>query len=141
MPDKTPADKLARLRKELEDKQNNTSELAKQVDRLKAQIGDLSQTVCDIDQKTSAYEKEAGTAGDQMENLTAYVKTEKAMLKAALPANALTEVENKKKEADKTLKALEIALTEATKRSVDADKAYGKAKDHNATAQVAYKAI
>lgn len=142
MPDtKLPADELAQLKQDLEGKQNATSELAKEVDRLKAQIADLTKTVGDIDQKTSAYEKAVAATGDQVKVLTDYVKTEKGMLKCALPASAVTDVEDKKTAALKSLEDLKTKLTDAIKKATEADKAYGAAKDATAAAQAAYKAI
>jgi phage shock protein A len=142
MPDtKLPADELAQLKQDLEGKQNATSELAKEVDRLKAQIADLTKTVGDIDQKTSAYEKAVAATGDQVKVLSDYVKTEKGMLKCALPASAVTDVEDKKTAALKSLADLKTKLTYATKKASEAHKTYGAAKDATVAAQAAYKAI
>ena len=142
MPDtKLPADELAQLKQDLEGKQNATSELAKEVDRLKAQIADLTKTVGDIDQKTSAYEKAVAATDDQVKVLTDYVKTEKGMLKCALPATAVTDVEEKKADALTSLADLKTKLTDAIKKATEADKAYGTAKDATAAAQAAYKTI
>jgi chromosome segregation ATPase len=100
MPDiVSPAEKLAQLKRDLERKQNDSSRLAKEIDQLKTRSADLSKTVVDIDQKTSAYEKAAGAAGDQLKTLTAYVETEKTMLKAALEPGSITDIEGSKNAA------------------------------------------
>ena len=136
-----PADKLSELRQELEGKESENSKLAKKIEQLKAQISDVSKTVGDIDQKTSAYEKAAGAIGDQVKDLTEYVRTEKTMLKAALPANIVTDVENKKSAALQKLANLKTKLDTATTTAANADTAHGTAKNVTAAAQVAYKAI
>ena len=137
----SPAEELAQLKQDLEGKQNDTSRLARQIDQLNARIADLSKTAVDIDQKTSAYEKAAGAAGDQLKTLTAYVNTEKTMLKAALEAGSMTDIENKKKAALQKLADLKTELDGAIKKAADADNAYSKAKNATAEAQKAYKAI
>jgi predicted nucleic acid-binding Zn-ribbon protein len=136
-----PVDELAQLKQDLEEKQNDTSKLAKEMDQLKARIADLSKTVSDIDQKTSAYEKAAAGTSDQLKNLTAYVETGKTMLKAALDEKSITEIQGKKTAALQKLADLKAGLSDATKKAGDADTAYSNAKDTTTAAQAAYKVI
>ena len=76
-----------------------------------------------------------------MKDLSAYVKTEKTMLKAALPASAVTDVEGKKSTALQNLADLKTKLADATRKAADADAAYRAAQVASAAAQAAYKAI
>jgi chromosome segregation ATPase len=130
----SPAEELAQL-------QEDFAQKSTELDQLKTQLADLSKTVGDIDQKTSAYEKAAGAAGDQINDLTAYVNTESAMLKAALPPATVSDVESKKAAALKNIDDLKAVLKTATGKVSDAATEYGKAKDALASAQASYQEI
>jgi hypothetical protein len=137
----SPAEELVQLKQGLEGKQNDTSRLAKEIDQLKARIGNLSKTVSEIDQKTSAYEKAAGPASDQLKNLTTYVYTQRTKLKAALKASSITDIEGTLRAELKKLEELKTLLLKATEKADDARTAHSKAKDATALAEAEYKAI
>jgi chromosome segregation ATPase len=131
----SPAEELTQLKQDLADKQS-------EVDHLKAQVADLSKTADDIGQKTKAYPQSAADAvNDQVKALTGYVKTEKAMLKAALPQDAVTDVETKKSKALDNLKGLKAKVDQAASDVVKANTAYAAALDKVTASQAAYQAI
>jgi archaellum component FlaC len=137
-----PADELIELKQELEDKKTNNNNIAKDIDRLKAKIADLSKTVGDIDKKASAYdEKAAGVVSDQVTTLSDYVKTEKKGLNAALPPGTVADIQDKKAAALKKLADLKTKLTEAATKVGEADKALDTTKAATRAAQAAYTKI
>jgi len=111
MPDATtPAEELELLKQSLNDNQANAAELAKESERLKAQIADLDKTVKEVDQKKKDFEKAAAGADQKKDELLAYVAREKLMIEAAISEAAVVA---EKKKTDEAQKALEVALTNA----------------------------
>jgi chromosome segregation ATPase len=141
-PEPLPADELITLKQELENKQNNNSNLAKDIEHLKAKIADLSKLVGDIDKKAGAYdEKAADAVSDQVTTLSDYVKTEKKGLNAALPQDTVTDIQNKKTTALGKLAELKTKVTEAATKVGEADKALDTTKAATKAAQGAYTKI
>lgn len=81
----TPAQKLDKLKSDLEKAQSENADIDRKIDTLKSTITELTKAVTEIDQKTTAWEKAAQTLSQQRRDEETYHKNKKAMLLATVP--------------------------------------------------------
>jgi hypothetical protein len=136
MPAKSPVDQLKEWTDKLVADQSQNTDLAKEIDRLKNQIADLSKTVSDIDLKKQAWTNSIQAANQQQADLAAYVKTKTTMLKATV-ADPKT-ISDAKDEAMKALGDLQDVLDKANKAPAEKQEDWAKAKDAAADAANSY---
>ncbi len=136
MPAKSPVDQLKEWTDKLVADQSQNTDLAKEIDRLKNQIADLSKTVSDIDLKKQAWTNSIQAANQQQADLAAYVKTKTTMLKATV-ADPKT-ISDAKDEAMKELGDLQDVLDKANKAPAEKQEDWVKAKDAAADAANSY---
>ncbi len=136
MPAKSPADQLKEWTEQLVTDQSQNADLAKEIDRLKNQIADLSKTLSDIDQKTQAWAKSVQADKQQQADLAAYVKTKTKMLEATVADPK--KISDAKDEATKALGDLQVALDKANKAATEKQEDWAKAKTAAADAAKSY---
>jgi hypothetical protein len=136
MPAKSPADQLKEWTEKLVADQSQNADLAKEIDRLKNQIADLSKTISDIDQKKQAWAKSIQAANQQQADLAAYVKTKTTMLKATVADPK--KISDAKDAAMKGLNELQGKLDKANNEATEKQKDWAKAKIAAADAADSY---
>ena len=132
----SPSDQLAQWNDTLGKNQSQSADLAKDIDRLKNQIADLTKTVSDIDQKAQGWDKSVQGAAQQQKDLQTYVQTKTKMLEATLADKAA--VVTVKTKAQQALADLGTALTKATATAAANAQAWTDAKTATAAKQDAY---
>ena len=132
----SPSDQLTQWNDTLGKNQSQSADLAKDIDRLKNQIADLTKTVSDIDQKAQGWDKSVQGAAQQQKDLQTYVQTKTKMLEATLADKAA--VVTVKTKAQQALADLGTALTKATATAAANAQAWTDAKTATAAKQDAY---
>jgi hypothetical protein len=132
----SPAEQLTKLNQALAADQSQSTDLAKEIDRLKNQIANLTKSLAEIDQKGQLWGKGAQAATQQQADLAAYVKTKQAMLEATI-ANA-KDVSDKKAAALQELAERQKGVDDATAAAAKKLDDWTKAKAASAAAANAY---
>jgi hypothetical protein len=126
MPAQSSADQLKEWTEKLGGAQSQNADLAKEIDRLKSQIADLSKTVSDSDQKKQVWANSFQSANQQQTDLASYVKTKTTMLAATVAdPKAITDA---KDTATQALSDLQDALNKANKAVAEKQEDWAKAK-------------
>ncbi len=136
----SPAAELAKLNKELEEKQAAQAKADHEIDLLKSKVADLGKAVAEIDQKVKAWEKASVSIKEQQKTQKSYFDREKRELEATLSAADQKLVKDarakgQKEVADSDQKVADLQLKVASKKTALANAEAAK----TATAQ-AYKA-
>lgn len=138
-PKETPAEELARLNKELGEKQAAQAKTGTEIDLLKSQIAELGKAVAEIDKKANDWDAASKKIKQQQKEQQLFFDREKKELEATLSANEKKVVTDAKTKSETDVAALAKNFDDLKKALPDKEKAVASAKANTDAMKEKYK--
>jgi chromosome segregation ATPase len=139
-PKETPAEELARLNKELGEKQAAQAKTGTEIDLLKSEITELGKAVAEIDKKANDWDAASKKIKQQQKEQQLFFDREKRELEATLSVGEKKVVTDAKTKSETDVAALAKKLDDLKKALPDKEKALAVAKANTDSMKEKYKA-